>query len=85
MVDVSPRHRLQQEIEVIAPTLQLLAKAFCKYPTDANRLLRETKASAIARNDHIEEGTPLKPWLFAIMHETFRRNGVSEKVPNRDD
>ncbi|WP_158704580.1 sigma factor [Rhizobium sp. NXC24] len=73
MTDISRHHRLQAEIEELMPMFRSLAEAFCKNPTDADDLVRDTVASAVANLDQFTDDMSLEAWMFANMHGTYRR------------
>ncbi len=60
-------------VELI-PALRAFARSFCRNASDADDLVQETLAKAIANLDRFEPGTRLKSWLFTIMRNTFLTN-----------
>lgn len=55
----------------LIPALRAFARTFCRSPADADDLVQETLAKAIANLHRFEPGTRLKSWLFTIMRNTF--------------
>lgn len=59
------------EVVELIPALRAFARTLCRSPADADDLVQETLAKAIANLDRFEPGTRLKSWLFTIMRNTF--------------
>lgn len=59
-----PRQRLIEQI----PRLRRYARALLGDPAQADELVQETLARALARLDRWEPGTDLRAWLFTLMH-----------------
>jgi len=55
----------------LIPALRAFARTFCAQQSDADDLVQETLAKAIANIDKFEPGTRMKSWLFTIMRNTF--------------
>lgn len=55
----------------LIPALRAFARTFCRSRSDADDLVQETLAKAIANLHRFEPGTNLKSWLFTIMRNTF--------------
>jgi RNA polymerase sigma factor (sigma-70 family) len=55
----------------LIPALRAFARTFCPQESDADDLVQETLAKAIANIDKFEPGTRMKSWLFTIMRNTF--------------
>jgi len=69
---VPPRQRIEAgEVVALIPALRAFARTFCRSPADADDLVQETLAKAIANLHRFEPGTKLKSWLFTIMRNTF--------------
>jgi len=62
---------LQDEIVELIPALRAFAKTFHRNATDADDLVQETLAKALANLEQFDQGTRLKSWLFTIMRNTF--------------
>ncbi|UWU23458.1 hypothetical protein N2601_24655 (plasmid) [Rhizobium sp. CB3060] len=73
MTDISRHHRLQAEMEELMPTFRSLAEAFCRNPADADDLVQETVARAVASLDQFTDEMSLESWMFANMHDIYRR------------
>ncbi|KPF44954.1 sigma-70 family RNA polymerase sigma factor [Rhizobium sp. AAP43] len=61
----------QSEVVELIPALRAFARTFCPSPEEADDLVQETLAKALANLDKFEPGTRLKSWLFTIMRNTF--------------
>lgn len=59
-----PRQRLIEQI----PRLRRYARALLGDPAQADELVQETLARALARLDRWQPGTDLRAWLFTLMH-----------------
>jgi RNA polymerase sigma-70 factor (ECF subfamily) len=71
-VHAPPRKRIEAgEVVELIPALRAFARTFCRSPADADDLVQETLAKAIANLHRFEPGTKLKSWLFTIMRNTF--------------
>lgn len=55
----------------LIPALRAFARTFCPDASDADDLVQETLAKALANMDKYQEGTRLKSWMFTIMRNTF--------------
>jgi RNA polymerase sigma-70 factor (ECF subfamily) len=55
----------------LIPALRAFARTFYRDLSDADDLVQETLAKALANIDDFEPGTRLKSWLFTIMRNTF--------------
>ncbi|MFB9910056.1 sigma-70 family RNA polymerase sigma factor [Rhizobium paknamense] len=73
-------------VELI-PALRAFARTFCRRQEDADDLVQETLAKALANLDKFEPGTRLKSWLFTIMRNTFctRAKKSSRETVGIDD
>lgn len=68
---VLPKRTDANSVVEVIPALRAFARTFCRDPHDADDLVQETLAKAIANLDKFEDGTRLKSWLFTIMRNTF--------------
>ena len=59
-----PRQRLVEQI----PRLRRYARALLGDPAQADELVQETLARALARLDRWRPGSDLRAWLFTLMH-----------------
>ncbi|MGV2186556.1 sigma-70 family RNA polymerase sigma factor [Rhizobium rhizogenes] len=71
MIDLSRSTGLQAEIVELIPALRAFARTFHRNSTDADDLVQETLAKALANLGQFDPGTRLKSWLFTIMRNTF--------------
>lgn len=78
--DVQTRMTHHEVVELI-PALRAFSRTFCRNETDADDLVQETLAKALANLDKYQSGTRLKSWLFTIMRNTFYSQ---IKVTNRE-
>lgn len=62
---------LQDEIVALIPALRAFARTFHRNASDADDLVQETLAKALANLNQFDPGTRLKSWLFTIMRNTF--------------
>ena len=69
--DTSRSARLQSEIVDLIPALHAFARSFHRNSSDADDLVQETLAKALANMAQFDHGTRLKSWLFTIMRNTF--------------
>lgn len=60
-----------QNIVSWIPPLRAFARSFCRNPDDADDLVQETLAKALAKIHQFKPGTKMKSWLFTIMRNTF--------------
>ena len=56
------------ELEVHIASLRRYARALLRNRTDAEDLVQEALARAVARADTFKTGTNLRAWLFTILH-----------------
>ncbi|NTF46578.1 MULTISPECIES: sigma-70 family RNA polymerase sigma factor [Rhizobium] len=68
---MSPSDGLQNEIVELIPALRAFARRFHRNSIDAEDLVQETLARALAHLNQFDRGTRLKSWLFTIMRNTF--------------
>jgi len=61
----------QSDIVAFLPALRAFARRFYSNQSDADDLVQETVAKALANLDKFEQGTALKSWLFTIMRNIF--------------
>jgi DNA-directed RNA polymerase specialized sigma24 family protein len=85
VTDISRHLQLQTEIEELIPTFRSFAKTFCKSQIDADELVREALSEALESLDQFTEDMQLKSWMFAIMHDIFRRQLVAEMLSKRSE
>lgn len=71
MTDPSRTTGLQNEIVELIPALRAFARTFHRNANDADDLVQETLAKALANLNQFDQGTRLKSWLFTIMRNTF--------------
>lgn len=74
------RELLEQQI----PRLRRYAVALTRHPNDADDLLQDTLARALAKEHLWQPGTDLRAWLFTILHNqrvNAVRRGVREGTP----
>lgn len=72
--DRSPDARsreFDQEIVELIPALRAFARTFYRDRNEADDLVQETLAKAIAKVHQFAPGTKLKSWLFTIMRNSF--------------
>ena len=62
---------LSDEIVGFIPALRIYARSLCRNSTDADDLVQETLARAIANVHRFQRGTNLRAWLFTIMRNRF--------------
>lgn len=66
------------DVVSLVPALRSFARTLCKDDADADDLVHETLARAIATIEGYEHGTRLKWWLFTIMRNAFRNRIVGQ-------
>jgi len=71
VLDASQSAGLQSEIVELIPALRAFARTFHRNASDADDLVQETLARALANIAQFDHGTRLKSWLFTIMRNTF--------------
>ena len=71
MADTSSSTDLHNEIVELIPALRAFARSFHRNANDADDLVQETLAKALANLNQFDQGTRLKSWLFTIMRNTF--------------
>ncbi|ASW09495.1 MULTISPECIES: sigma-70 family RNA polymerase sigma factor [unclassified Rhizobium] len=71
MTDSPSTPDLQNEIVELIPALRAFARSFHRNASDADDLVQETLAKALANLNQFDRGTRLKSWLFTIMRNTF--------------
>lgn len=71
MTDMPRSAGLQSEIVDLIPALRAFARTFHRNASDADDLVQETLAKALANLNQFDRGTRLKSWLFTIMRNTF--------------
>ncbi|NLS16568.1 sigma-70 family RNA polymerase sigma factor [Rhizobium sp. P40RR-XXII] len=71
MTDLYSTTGLQTEIVELIPALRAFARTFHRNTNDADDLVQETLAKALANLNQFDRGTRLKSWLFTIMRNTF--------------
>lgn len=71
MIEMSQSAGLQAEIVELIPALRAFARTFHRNSADADDLVQETLAKALANLGQFDPGTRLKSWLFTIMRNTF--------------
>lgn len=59
------------EVAAHLPRLRRHARFLCRNAADADDLVQETLVKAMARAELFRPGSTLRPWLFAILHNTF--------------
>jgi RNA polymerase sigma factor (sigma-70 family) len=69
--EMSSSDGLQSEIVELIPALRAFARTFHRNTNDADDLVQETLARALAHLNQFDQGTRLKSWLFTIMRNTF--------------
>lgn len=74
-----PPHLLEAEI----PRLRRYARALCRDATQADDLVQECLAKALAAWGQRREDGALRPWLFAILHNTWA-NGLRREYGRPD-
>jgi RNA polymerase sigma-70 factor (ECF subfamily) len=62
---------LKLRIEEQVPRLRRYALALTHNPLDADELVQDCLARALSRTHLWEEGTDLRAWLFAILHNQY--------------
>lgn len=62
------------EIVGLLPALNAFACSFVRTRIDAEDLVQETVARALAYKHQFAQGTKLKSWLFTIMRNTYYNN-----------
>lgn len=71
------------------PALRRYARALCRDPGQADDLVQECLARAVSRRKLWIVHRGMRPWLFAIMHNTFvdelRRQSASRSDPRAVD
>lgn len=59
------------DVVQLIPSLRAFSRALIRHSDEADDLVQETLAKAIANVDRFEPGTNLRAWLFTIMRNTF--------------
>jgi RNA polymerase sigma-70 factor, ECF subfamily len=62
---------LQREVIALLPRLRRFARSLCGNPSDADDLVQETCARAIAEARRFQPGRRLDSWLFAILRNEW--------------
>jgi RNA polymerase sigma-70 factor (ECF subfamily) len=63
----------------LIPALRRFAKRFCRNNDDADDLVQETLAKALAHLDSFQPGTSLKSWMFTILRNTHHTGYHKQK------
>lgn len=71
MIEMPQSDCLRTEIVELIPALRAFARTFQRNANDADDLVQETLAKALANLNQFDRGTRLKSWLFTIMRNTF--------------
>lgn len=66
-----PRKGDQSEIVALIPALRAFARSFYSDADNADDLVQETLAKALANIHQFRPGTNMKSWLFTIMRNAF--------------
>lgn len=66
-----PRFEVEHEMLALLPALRAYARFLTRDSGDADDLVQDVLARAIAGIDRFEPGTNLKAWLFTIARNTF--------------
>jgi RNA polymerase sigma-70 factor (ECF subfamily) len=83
----APVTSFDREVLALRPALCAFARRLVRQEPDAEDLVQETIAKALAARDRFEPGTNLKAWLFTIMRNAFNtrwRRAVRETVPGAE-
>ncbi len=62
---------MHRRLVELMPALRAFARSFHRDLNDADDLVQETLAKAIANSSQFRPGTNLKSWLFTIMRNSF--------------
>jgi RNA polymerase sigma factor (sigma-70 family) len=63
--------------------LQRYARSLTRSDKDAEDLVHDTLVRALERRDSFKEGSPLRSWLFSILHNLFVDGRRSAKAEQR--
>lgn len=77
--------KLSDEIVGFIPALRVYARSLCRNATDADDLVQETLARAIANVHRFQRGTNLRAWLFTIMRNRFYSDWIKRSRERTGD
>ena len=77
--------KLSDEIVGFIPSLRVYARSLCRNSMDADDLVQETLARAIANVHRFQRGTNLRAWLFTIMRNRFYSDWVKRSRERTGD
>ncbi len=72
------------ELEVHIASLRRYARSLLRNHVDAEDLVQEALARAIARSDSFQTGTNLRAWLFTILHN-IHVNQIRSRASHPDE
>ncbi|MDR3516998.1 MAG: sigma-70 family RNA polymerase sigma factor [Azospirillaceae bacterium] len=75
---------LGSDLDVQIASLRRYSRALVRERADADDLVQETLARAVAHADQFKQGTNLRAWLFTIMHNVHV-NQVRQKASRPGD
>lgn len=67
----TPAASVANDVVQLIPSLRAYSRALIRHSDEADDLVQETLAKAIANVHRFEVGTNLRAWLFTIMRNTF--------------